>query len=223
VAGLVLALLTYTGVSILFFGRPLLGHLRDAYIGVTDPSFFIWCLVWWPYAITHHLNPFLTSVVWAPGFLNLTWTTGVPLTSLIAWPVTAKFGPIAAFNVLCLSSPPLAAWTAFLLCRQLSGHFWSALLGGYIFGFSAFMLGHQIWGHTDLTMIFLVPLAAYLAVLRLHMQITIRQFTLWLALVLFAQFMISVEGFARWLFSARWQPPWDGRLQMAKHARASSG
>jgi hypothetical protein len=106
------------------------------------------------------------------------------------------FGPIAAFNVLCLIGPPLAAWTAFLLCRHLSGHFWSALLGGYIFGFSAFMLGHQIWGHTDLTTVFLVPLAVYLVVLRFHMRISARQLALWLALLLFAQFMIAVEVFA---------------------------
>ncbi len=106
------------------------------------------------------------------------------------------FGPIAAFNVLCVIGPPLAAWTAFLLCRQLSGHFWSALLGGYIFGFSAFMLGHQIWGHTDLTTVFLVPLAVYLAVLRFHMRISAKQLTLWLVLLLCAQFMIAVEIFA---------------------------
>lgn len=106
------------------------------------------------------------------------------------------FGPIAAFNVLCLIGPPLAAWTAFLLCRHLSGHFWSALLGGYIFGFSAFMLGHQIWGHTDLTTVFLVPLAVYLVVLRFHMRISVSQLTLWLTLLLFAQFMIAVEIFA---------------------------
>jgi len=189
-------MLIYAAASFVFFGRPLVGHFRDVSIGITDYSFFIWCLVWWPHAVTHHLNPFLTNVVWAPGPLNLTWSTGVALTSFLAWPLTAMFGPIAAFNVLCLMGPPLAAWTAFLLCRYVSGSFWPALLGGYVFGFSSFMLGHQFWGHTDLTMVFLVPLALYFVLLLYDGWITPRQLTIWLALLLSAQFMIAAEVFA---------------------------
>jgi hypothetical protein len=138
----------------------------------------------------------MTDVVWAPVPMNLAWSTGAPLVSFLAWPLTATFGPVAAFNVLCLIAPPLAAWTAFLLCRYVSGSVGPALLGGYIFGFSPFMLGHQIWGHTDLTMVFLIPLAVYLVLLRLDRQISGRQLTLWLTLLLSAQFMIAIEVFA---------------------------
>jgi hypothetical protein len=53
-------------------------------------------------------------------------------------PVTHFFGPILPYNILSIASPPLAAWTAFVLCRYACGRFWPALLGGYIFGFSSY-------------------------------------------------------------------------------------
>ena len=60
--------------------------------------------------------------------------------------------------------PALAAWTAFLLCRHLTGSFWPSFAGGYLFGFSSYMLGQEL-GHLHMTAVFLVPLAA-LVVLR---------------------------------------------------------
>src|ERR1700676_4080083 len=106
-----LALSIYLALSFLFFGRPLIGHFRDTYIGTgPDPSLAMWFFVWWPHALVRHLNPFLTDVIWAPNGINLAWTTSIPLPSFIAWPLTATIGPIAAFNVLTLASLPLDAW-----------------------------------------------------------------------------------------------------------------
>ena len=39
------------------------------------------------------------------------------------------------------SMPALAAWTAFLLCRYLTRPLWPSLVGGYLFGFSSYVLG----------------------------------------------------------------------------------
>jgi hypothetical protein len=62
----------YLGLSCLFFARSLVGHLGDRYIGVgPDPSQFIWYLRWWPYALSHHLNPFEPHVIWAPSEYRL--------------------------------------------------------------------------------------------------------------------------------------------------------
>ena len=47
-----LALSIYLTLSLVFFGRPLIGHFRDTYIGTgPDPSIAMWSFVWWPYAL----------------------------------------------------------------------------------------------------------------------------------------------------------------------------
>ncbi len=61
--------------------------------------------------------------------------------------------------------PALAAWTAFLLCRHVTRRLWPSLVGGYLFGFSSYMLGQEQGGHMQVTPVFLVPLVA-LVVLR---------------------------------------------------------
>ena len=191
------ALLIYLGFSALLFGRAAAPHFTTIYLGRgVDQAFFIWCLVWWPYAIAHHLNPFVTQLIFAPAGFNLTWSTSIPLLSLLALPLTATVGPITAFNLLCLACPALAAWTAFLLCRSLTGRFGPSLLGGYIFGFSSYTLAQLYGGHLNLLAAFLVPLAVYLVLARLHGHIRRRSFTLGLLALVTAQFLITTEIFA---------------------------
>jgi hypothetical protein len=63
-----------------------------------------------------------------------------------------------------LAAPALAAWTAYLLCRHLVGSFLPALSGGFFFGFSPYLINEFGQGHPNLSLVFLVPLAAYLVV-----------------------------------------------------------
>lgn len=136
------------------------------FIGVgSDPSLFVWAIAWWPHALTHGLNPFITHAVWAPQGLNLTWDTSVPSVALLMWPVTAAAGPITAYNLAMLLAPTLSALAAFGLCRELTGKFWPSLLGGWMFGFGPYEMG-QTLGHLHLTFLFTVPLVVWLAVLR---------------------------------------------------------
>jgi hypothetical protein len=63
-----LALLIYTAISVLVFARSLFPNFAGFYIGLgSDPPDFMWLLVWWPYAIAHHVNPFTTHAIFAPG------------------------------------------------------------------------------------------------------------------------------------------------------------
>ena len=56
------AMLIYLGFAAILFGRAAAPHFTTIYLGRgIDQGFFIWCLVWWPYAIAHHLNPFVTN------------------------------------------------------------------------------------------------------------------------------------------------------------------
>ncbi len=158
-------LVGYVLVAFVYWGARLLPHPGRAYIGTsTDPQIFIWSIAWWPHAIAHGVNPFYTHSIWAPEGVNLAWTTSVPGIALLVAPLTWLFGAVVSYNVATLLMPGLAAWTAFLLCRHVTRSLWPSLVGGYLFGFSAYMAG-QIGAHMHMDSVFLLPLVA-LVVLR---------------------------------------------------------
>src|SRR5580704_6991822 len=135
------AFLSYLALSVLIFGRGVLAHPTDAYIGQgPDPQVYIWFLAWWAHAISHHLNLFFPTVVWAPSGGNLAWACDFPLAACLLYPITRIWGPIVSSNVLHLIAPPLAGWSSFVLCRYLAPRFWPAWLGGFTFAFSPPML-----------------------------------------------------------------------------------
>jgi hypothetical protein len=191
------ALACYLALSIAFFGRALFGHLSHFYFGIgVDPGLMMWCLVWWPHAIAHGVNPLLTKAIWAPSGFNFAWGTSIPLASVLVSPLTLAFGPVATYNILCLISLPINGFAAFLLCRYITRDYVASLLSGYIFGFSPFMLGQLLWGHLHMMLVFSVPLCVYLVLRRVGERITRRDFTLLLSLLLVAQFLLSLEVFA---------------------------
>jgi hypothetical protein len=161
-----------------------------------DPNSFVWNLEWWPYALTHGVDPLVTNIIGAPAGFNLSWLTTVPAIALIGAPITAIFGPIVTFNLLTVAAPPVAAWAAFVLCRRLTGRFWPAFAGGLVYGFSAFEMDHTVAGHLNLTFSLLLPLMAYLALLWRDGAISPRRFVCLLAAGLVLQALIFLETFA---------------------------
>jgi hypothetical protein len=115
------ALLFYLILSLTFFGGESLGSLDSVCVcgAGKDPTFYEWSLVWWPHALSHLSNPFWTDVVWPPEGLNLAQSAGVPSAALLGLPVTLLAGPLVTYNVLVLLGPALAAWSTYLLCREL--------------------------------------------------------------------------------------------------------
>ena len=76
-------------------GRPPSGRSGQPVPGLgADPKAFIWCFGWWPYAILHGQNPFVTHAIWAPSGVNLIWTTSVPGLALLFAPLTLIAGPV---------------------------------------------------------------------------------------------------------------------------------
>ena len=193
-----LALLGYGGLSLAMFGPWILGRMTTWFLSAStqDGSIFIWMFRWWPYAITHGIGPLHTTAAWAPGGINLAWVTSVPLPTVALSPVTAVSGPFFSFNLVELAAPALAAWTAYLLCRHLSGAFLPALAGGFFFGFSPYLIDEFGMGHPNLSLVFLVPLAAYLVVRLLDGSLPARLVIPLLGVVLGAQLYISTETFA---------------------------
>ncbi len=160
-----LVLASFAFISFAYFGWRLLPHPGRAILGTgADPQIFVWSFAWWPHAILGLTNPFVTHALYAPVGANLLWATSVPGLALAFAPLTILFGPVASYNVAALLLPALAAWCAYLLCLHLTRSLWASLVGGYLFGFSSFVLGHQLEGHLNLTAVFLVPLVALVVV-----------------------------------------------------------
>jgi hypothetical protein len=186
----------YLAFSLIYLGRGLLGHFGSYYLGRdTDPGQHMWFLNWWRVSLSHGLNPFLSDWVWAPLGINLAWTTCVPLQSLISIPLQVTVGEPATYNLIAMLMLPLAAFSAFLLCRRVTGAFWPSVLGGYIFGFSPYLLS-EVLGHLASMAVFPVPLIALVALKRLDDEISAVRFSVMLAALLIMQFLCSVELFA---------------------------
>jgi hypothetical protein len=194
VATALLALVGYVALSLLLWGRFVLGHMGSQSLAANDgvPSAFMWLFEWWPHALLHGMNPLWTHVILVPGGVNLTWITSVPGLSLGFAPVTLAFGPVVTWNVIALLAPALAAWTAFLLCHHVTRSLWPSLVGGLLFGFSPYVVGH-LDGLPQLSFVAVVPLIVLLVVRRMDGTLGERPFVVGMALALAAQFSISTE------------------------------
>jgi hypothetical protein len=126
--------------------------------------------------------------------VNLAWATTMPTAALVAYPVLRLGGPIVAYNLLMLAAPALAAYAAYRLCRYVTASLAPALVGGYVFGFSTYMLGHLL-GHLNLVLVALMPVAVLLALEHLDGRLSRRALVVWLAPLLVLQFGLSTELF----------------------------
>jgi hypothetical protein len=190
-----MAFALYLVLAFLVLGLPVSRHPESRIAGglYTDPQIFIWSFAWWPHAILHGLNPFVTHAIWAPGGFNLTWATSVPGLAIVFSPLTLAFGATFAYNAAVVLMPALAAWTAFLLCRRLTrGAVIASLAGGYIFGFSSYVMAAELT-HVHTAAVFLLPVAALLVVRFVQGDLSGRGLTLRMGGVLAGQVLLSTE------------------------------
>jgi hypothetical protein len=192
------AFLLYLSASLAVWGGSAILHLGSRYVAigrVGDAEQSRWWLAWTPWALSHGRSPLFTDRVFAPQGVDLTWSALVPGPAIVAWPITRLFGTLAAYNILMLLAPALAAWAAFLVCRRLTHRFWPSVAGGYLFGFSTYM-ATQMQSHLNLVLIFPVPLAVYLVIRRFEGSLGVPAFVAMMSLTLLGLFSISTELFA---------------------------
>jgi hypothetical protein len=193
-----LALAFYLAAWVCAEARPLIEYPSRAQLDQVsmDPNLFTWFMRWWPYAISHGLNPLYSAQIGAPDGHVLAWVTTVAPLGLLAAPITQTAGPIVAFNLLAAVSLPVSAWAAFVLCRRLTHRFWPALVGGFIFGFSAYEMNHINAGQLDIIFSLLLPLMAFLVLLWWDRSLGNAGFVVLLAVALAAEFYLFLETFA---------------------------
>jgi hypothetical protein len=189
-----LSLALYAGLSILLFGLPVIGHLGSHIVAADqfDSSADMWFLAWWPHALLHGLNPFITHQLFYPQGYNLEWAASMPLEAIVLAPLTLASSPAVTWNVVELAAPALSAWTAFLLCRHLTGRTVPSLVAGYVFGFSPYVLLELI-GAPDLAMVALLPVFVLLVIKLFEGSISRRAFVVAMGIGLAAQYLSSAE------------------------------
>lgn len=191
------ALALYLALSLAFFALPVGGALGSTAIAADelDSSAYMWFFAWWPHALLDGLHPIRTELIFVPEGYNLAWTTAMPGPSLVLAPLTLALGPLATWNAIMLVAPALAAWTAFLLCRELSGAVAPSLVGGYVFGFSPYVLAN-LQGGPNLVLVALLPVLVLLVVRHVRGALGGRAFVVLMTLALTFQFLTSTEVLA---------------------------
>jgi hypothetical protein len=129
--------------------------------------------------------------VWPPVGFNLTWTVTAPGIAFLFSPLTLLLGPLTAYDIAGILLPAGAAWAAFLLCQRLTRRFWAAFAGGYLYGFSSYMLAHQ--AQLNLASVLLIPLVALQVWRYLDDELSRRGFIVRLGPLLALQLLFSTE------------------------------
>jgi hypothetical protein len=193
-----LAFAIYLAVFILAAAMPLIRHLNVPNLRQywTDPQFYAWSMRWWPYAVSHGINPLYSTQIGAPRGYDLAWASTTPSVDLLMWPVTAAFGVLVSYNFVLLLAPPVSAWAAFVAARRLTGRFWPSLLAGAVYGFSPYELIHNWQGQPNLTVIMLFPLMVYLVLRWWDGTLKGIWFVTWMALAMAVEFYTFNEAFA---------------------------
>ena len=184
----------YGAAAVLLLGHRYLidgsGYLGDG----TDPSLYVWMFRMLPWAIAHGQSPLILREAWAPVGLNITQATTTPLLAVLAWPITALVGPVVAFNIVSMLVPVLAAISGFMLARDVSRRWVTAVIAGWVIGFSTYVFA-QLLGHLQVDFVAFLPLAFLLVRRRVRRVIAVRRYLALMVVVLAAQFLVSLEGF----------------------------
>lgn len=199
----------------------------SVYIGHgTDPSLYVWMFRFLPDAIAHLQNPLVLREAWAPHGLNITEATTTPGLALLAWPLTAAFGPVVSFNIVSISAPALAASSAFLFASAYTARWTAAFVAGWLFGFSTYVFA-ALLGHLQVALIGFVPLAFLAVTLRAQGRMTSKGYISLLVAALVLQFLTSVETFVTeaiflTLFTAATDTARSGGLMQLLRLRADN-
>ncbi len=165
--------------------------------GSLDPAADVWWLAWMPHALGSGLNPLFTRAMYHPAGVNTLSNTSFPLLGLLLAPLTVAAGPIASLAVAVALAPAADALAAYAVFRRFVAWPPAAFAGGLLYGFGPFVATDLRYGHLNLTVLVVPPLA--LLVLD---RILVRRSGspvragLWLAACVVAEFFVSVEMLA---------------------------
>jgi hypothetical protein len=136
-----LATLGYLTITLAFFwpALPFLGTaLPGGPVAAIDGWQNVWHLWWAELALRSGANPFFTPLLYHPDGVNLAVHPLNLSNGLLVLPITALFGPLAAYNVALLLAFVLASLGAYLLARETGAGPGAAFVAGLLFSFGPF-------------------------------------------------------------------------------------
>jgi hypothetical protein len=142
---------------------PLLPRLATQIPGHPGDAFeYVWKLqIFSDYLLERRQSPaFLPDLLYPEG-LELAVSEMTPANTLLGLPLTALFGPVAAFNLLNLLSYLLSACCAYLLAHRLGAPRLAAWVGAIVFAFTLRRFFQMHAGHLPLMPTQYLPLALY--------------------------------------------------------------
>ncbi|MEI8051931.1 MAG: hypothetical protein WCI12_10915, partial [Actinomycetes bacterium] len=159
-----------------------------------DKALFLWMMEWPAHAIAHLQNPFFSTAAMHPHGVNLLDTTSVMGLSFPLVPITWLFGPVFSLNVALTLCPALSALAAYAFVRRFTRSWVVAMVGGSIYGFSAYEVNNLAGGLLMLTSAFVLPLIAicFDDLARTHVWPPVRV-GIAIGILLFLQFFLSSE------------------------------
>jgi hypothetical protein len=127
-----------------------------------DAMQLTWFLAWTAHALTHGQALLFSHALNAPAGINLAWNTAMPLLGIVAAPITLRWGPVVAYNVLVCIAVAATAWAMYAAVLHFTGRRLVSWGAGLALGLSPFMIA-QSMGHLDLVFMAYVPLVAVLS------------------------------------------------------------
>ncbi len=174
------------------------GEVLTQQWGIPDCSQWVWFYAWWPYAISHLINPMMSYKAWAPTGQNLGLAVSTPFTALIYAPITYLFGPIVTYNASILLAMITNACSAYLLCYEITRRFYPSVVGGWIFAYSPYVL-YDMNGKPSLITLWALPMLILLSIRYAKSEISDRRFVLWSSLILTCLFYTTDEIFVTFI------------------------
>ena len=118
---------------------PFAGNGSLPLLADSDPAQQAWFLALTHWAITGgHLSLLVRKIYFPSGF-NALDNASFPLLGVLATPVTALFGPVAAYHLLLRFAFFVSALAGYIVLRRLRISWFAAAAGGAIYGFSPYM------------------------------------------------------------------------------------
>jgi hypothetical protein len=128
---------------------PRVSYLAGRLPYTRDAGSYVWGFWWVARSVEHLSDPWSTKYIAAPVGTELGLHTLMPLPGLVLTPVTALFGPSAAYNLLGAVLPGLLSYAMYRAARLWLKSQIAAIAAGGFYGYSV-IVDFWAWNHVNL-------------------------------------------------------------------------
>lgn len=154
---------TFLGLSFLLT-LPLWLSRQPRLLGYgSDTAMHLWFFEWFPYAISHGIDPFVTNIATFPQQANLLWNNADLILALLSWPIVRVLGGSVTMGLIYVALLAAAASAMAWRLRPRVHHASAAWVGGLLFGFSPFAQSELAAGHLTWMTTATLPLGWWIA------------------------------------------------------------